>query len=98
MLLYRDLGLEGSKVVEVKAVCYIVCSCGQKHLLRPGLDAPVYWCEDNLRNLKEGDEVEYEEEDSLSSISETIGKLGKPLGVPLRHWDFFFKTGKFPRK
>lgn len=84
--------------MEVRATCYIVCSCGEKHLLRPGIDAPIYWCGNTLKILQEGDEVEYEEEDVLSSISKTISKLGKPLGVPLRHWDFFFKTGKFPRR
>ena len=84
--------------MEVKAICYVACPCGEKHLLRPGIDTPVYWCGDTLKNLREGDEVECEERDPLSSISDTIHKLGKPLGVPLRHWDFFFKTGKFPRR
>lgn len=84
--------------MEIRAVCYIICSCGEKHLLKPGLDSPVYWCRGILRKLQEGDEIESEEEDTLSSISETVSKFGKTLGLPLRHWDFFFKTGKFPRR
>lgn len=44
-----------------RAICYVVCSCGEKHLLKPGIDAPVYWCGDTLKKLQEGDKIEYEE-------------------------------------
>ena len=43
------------------ATCYILCSCGLKHRLFPGLEAPVYWCGDNLKELQVGDDVEVEE-------------------------------------
>lgn len=43
------------------ATCYIVCPCGRKHLLQPGLTGPVYWCGDELRDLEGGDEVEIED-------------------------------------
>ena len=36
---------------------YIVCNCGSLHKIGGGLDAPVYWCRDELCELKEGDIV-----------------------------------------
>lgn len=41
---------------------YILCGCGGKHLLKRGVDAPVYWCGDKLMVLKAGDDVEYDDE------------------------------------
>jgi len=38
---------------------YVLCSCGLKHKLVGGMDAPIYWCVDQLKTVKEGDEVEY---------------------------------------
>jgi len=40
---------------------YVVCSCGEKHLLKSGIDTPVYWCGDTLKSLRVEDEVEEEE-------------------------------------
>lgn len=40
---------------------WVVCSCGEKHLLFPGIDAPLYWCGDELKKLQSGDEVIYED-------------------------------------
>lgn len=40
---------------------WVTCSCGEKHLLFPGIDSPLYWCGNELRKLQSGDEVEYEE-------------------------------------
>ena len=45
----------------VIANTWVVCSCGDKHRLIPGIDAPVYWCGDVLLKLTVGDTVEYEE-------------------------------------
>ena len=39
---------------------WIYCSCGSLHRLLPGLDAPVYWCGDELRVLRVGDGVKVE--------------------------------------
>lgn len=48
-------------------IVYLICRCGERHLLCPGLAAPVYWCGDKLKELKEDDEVEYEiEEENIS--------------------------------
>ena len=44
------------------SVVHISCCCGKEHLLRPGFDAPVYWCHDTLSILLVGDEVIIEEE------------------------------------
>ena len=78
---------------EVKVVCP---KCGGKHKLFPGIDAPIYWCGNDLKVLKAGDEIEYD--DTLEGIPETIKKRGRFLGLPLRHWDFLIRTGKFPVK
>jgi len=44
------------------AEVWVVCStCGEKHQVLPGVGSPVYWCENRLMNLKEGDDIEYEE-------------------------------------
>jgi len=50
----------------------IDCNCGEKHLLFPGISSPVYWCNNNLKELKvndtieiEGVESEKEEEDEM---------------------------------
>lgn len=51
--------LEEQEVITAKA--WVICSCGEKHRLLPGVEAPIYWCGNTLRNLKEGDDVEYEE-------------------------------------
>lgn len=37
---------------------WVSCSCGKEHLLKPGIDSPIYWCGDELRKLCVGDEVE----------------------------------------
>lgn len=42
---------------------FVLCGCGQKHMLFKGIDAPMYWCGDGLKSLKEGDEVECEDEE-----------------------------------
>ena len=57
------MGIRESKVgmKEVLAKAWILCKCGEKHLLFLGIDAPFYWCGDELRKLEPGDEVEYEE-------------------------------------
>jgi len=44
--------------VEESEVC-VVCSCGQKHRLFKGIESPMFWCGDDLKSLKESDEVEY---------------------------------------
>ena len=43
-----------------KAV-FILCSCGEKHRLIPGTVKPVYWCDQQLKELQEGDIVETED-------------------------------------
>lgn len=46
----------------INAICFVVCPhCGGKHRLLPGLEAPIYWCGDELKILQVGDGVEYEE-------------------------------------
>lgn len=41
---------------------WVLCNtCGEKHQLKRGIDAPVYWCGNVLHKLAEGDEVEYGE-------------------------------------
>ena len=49
---------------EIVANVWVICKvCGEKHQLKRGVDAPIYWCSDNLQKLVEGDEVEYNESD-----------------------------------
>lgn len=60
-LLDGSVKLRESKDNPTTANAWIKCSCGQKHRLIPAIDAPVYWCGNNLLKLKAGDEVEYEE-------------------------------------
>ena len=47
--------------MEVLTKVWVICKCGEKHRLFPGIGAPFYWCGDELRKLEEGDEVEYGE-------------------------------------
>lgn len=50
------------------AEVWVMCShCGEKHRVIPGVEAPVYWCGNNLLCLKDGDDVEYEETKEESS-------------------------------
>jgi len=51
--------------IELAREVYVICRCGEKHLLKGGIDAPVYWCGNILKQLKVGDDVEYEEENSF---------------------------------
>ena len=51
----------------ITAICSIICSCGEKHILLPGLDAPIYWCHNEIKCLTEGDGVEYEENADITS-------------------------------
>ncbi len=44
-------------------IVFVICSCGQKHRLLPGVGAPYYWCGDDVRTLKEGDDIECEEDE-----------------------------------
>lgn len=46
----------------VGAKVWVLChSCDGKHRVIPGVGAPVYWCGGRLMSLKDGDDVEYEE-------------------------------------
>ena len=45
----------------LKTKVWVTCKCGERHRLFPGIDAPFYWCGDELRKLELGDEVEYED-------------------------------------
>ena len=40
---------------------WIICSCGEKHRLVPGVIAPAYQCGKRVLLLKKDDKVEYEE-------------------------------------
>jgi len=47
------------EVNETKAEkVFICCRCGDKHRLFPGIDKPLYYCGDNICELKVGDDVE----------------------------------------
>ena len=46
---------------EKVANVWVLCNCGKEHQLIPGIDAPIYWCGDELKCLVKGDEIEYEE-------------------------------------
>ena len=41
------------------AYASILCPCGSKHILRPGVETPIYYCYGEKWELKAGDEVEY---------------------------------------
>lgn len=38
------------------------CECGEQHRLMEGIDALIYWCGDNLREIVSGDYVDIKEE------------------------------------
>ena len=48
-------------MIEIVAKVFVLCSCGRKHRLRPGVGAPYYWCEEAIRVLKVDDVVECED-------------------------------------
>ena len=48
----------------VEAKVWVLCAvCEKKHRVVPGVGAPMYWCENKLMSLKDGDNVEYEDYD-----------------------------------
>ena len=48
-----------------EAGVWVICrACGEKHQLKRGISAPIYWCGNNLHRLVVGDEVEYSSEDT----------------------------------
>jgi len=52
-----------TKVPEnIEGEVWIICECGEKHPLKPGVEAPYYWCGDELKKLVAGDTVEYKEQ------------------------------------
>ncbi len=72
---------------EVVADVWVICrNCGQRHQLKGGMEAPVYWCRDNLQKLVEGDEVEYDEIDPLDDIARTLNEAFKPY-KNIRKWN-----------
>lgn len=46
---------EEALVTDVWVICK---TCGKRHRVKRGMDAPIYWCGDELRKLVEGDGVE----------------------------------------
>jgi len=59
---YTKLNVEEIRIVFVEGSdVYVLCSCGQKHRLFKGIDAPMYWCGDELKALEKGDKVECNE-------------------------------------
>ena len=46
---------------ETKVKAWVQCECGEEHRLFPGIDKPCYWCGDELKTLKPGDDIVYEE-------------------------------------
>ena len=51
---------------EIVTDVWVICkTCGEKHQLKRGIDAPVYWCGNDLRKLEDGDDIEYNEIDPL---------------------------------
>ena len=44
-----------------KVRAWVYCECGEKHRLFAGIDAPTYWCGDELKILQAGDKIKYEE-------------------------------------
>ena len=74
----------GQNVIE--ADVWVICKiCGERHQVKRGIDAPVYWCGDELRKLVEGDEVEYDETDPLDDIAQTLNEEFKPYKC-IRKW------------
>lgn len=69
-------------IADVNVIC---ATCGGKHQLRGGLDAPVYWCGSDLRKLIMGDEIEYDEIDPLDDIVRTLNEEFKPY-KNIRKW------------
>lgn len=63
---------------EVTAGVRVICECGQKHKLMGGIDAPIYWCGDELKILKAGDEIEYDEIDPVDDIARRLDEVFKP--------------------
>lgn len=52
----------GGREMETPVVvnAWIACSkCGQTHKLIPGIDAPVYWCGNELQQLQAGVTINY---------------------------------------
>ena len=46
----------------LETYAWIICPyCKQKHQLHKGIDAPVYWCGNELYKLQVGDEIEYDD-------------------------------------
>ena len=77
-----------SEVIQLGKVC-IIYSCGERHPLRPGIDAPVYWCGDILKKLQEGDDVESE----LTTLQ--TARILKRLGFDRAFRIQWFKNKKF---
>ena len=48
---------------------WLICQCGSKHRVLPGIGTPVYWCGNDLLSLHEGDDVEYYNEDEDCSFT-----------------------------
>ncbi len=50
------------KEVLTETLFSVICTCGRAHALRIGIDALVYWCRSELRELEHGDAVLEREE------------------------------------
>jgi len=59
---------------------WVSCSCGKEHLLKPGIDSPIYWCGDELKKLCIGDEIE-----TSGNIDSKVTDRIKELSLKFSH-------------